>query len=295
MIAAVDIASALGDARREGRGWRCRCPIHGGCSLVVSDGRGRLLVKCWGGGCDARDILAALSHLRLVSRDQHGATASTDDRADCRRERDRRTKIARRIWHAAKDARGSPVVHYLASRGITIDPPPSLRWAPALRRLDGTDGPAMVARIDSIDGELIGIARTWLTRDGAGKWCRLGRAMLGRAAGGAVQLASGTEIMLIGEGIETTLAGIEVTGLPGWAALSTAGIVALALPRAVRNIVILADHDANGAGERAARIAQTHWRQEGRRVSVWMSPQPGADTNDCLLAALGTEGRNVAG
>jgi hypothetical protein len=39
------IATALGDARREGRAWPSRCPLHGGGSLVIRDGkRGRLLV-----------------------------------------------------------------------------------------------------------------------------------------------------------------------------------------------------------------------------------------------------------
>jgi hypothetical protein len=63
---------------------------------------------------------------------------------DNRRDRERRIEIARRVWNGAKDARGSPVVRYLAGRGITINPPPSLRWAPALRRPDGTQAPAMV-------------------------------------------------------------------------------------------------------------------------------------------------------
>src|SRR6516165_12481877 len=58
---AAAIAAALGGARREGRGWRCRCPIHDGVSLVITDGRdGRILIRCWGGGCDPCDILAEL-------------------------------------------------------------------------------------------------------------------------------------------------------------------------------------------------------------------------------------------
>jgi hypothetical protein len=68
-VTAADIAAALGMPQREGRGWRCRCrcPIHGGKSLVLRDGReGRLLVRCWGGGCDLRDILAELQG-QLVS------------------------------------------------------------------------------------------------------------------------------------------------------------------------------------------------------------------------------------
>ena len=29
-MSAADVARALGDARREGSKWRCRCPVHGG-------------------------------------------------------------------------------------------------------------------------------------------------------------------------------------------------------------------------------------------------------------------------
>ena len=54
----ADIARALGDARREGRTWRCRCPPHGGRILTLRDGDGgALLVWCFG-ACDSRDVLA---------------------------------------------------------------------------------------------------------------------------------------------------------------------------------------------------------------------------------------------
>jgi len=55
---AADVAVALGKPRREGRRWRCLCPLHGGHSLTVGDGRdGRIIFKCWG-GCDRRDLIA---------------------------------------------------------------------------------------------------------------------------------------------------------------------------------------------------------------------------------------------
>jgi putative DNA primase/helicase len=294
-MTAAEIARAFGAARRSGPWWRCRCPVHNSRSpsLSLRDGDRGLVVHCHA-GCDPRDVRAELRRRGLLPGAIDHRPMPIPTRNDARDDTARRIAAARRIWDTAHDARGSPVTTYLAGRGITVDPPPSLRWAPALRRPDGTNGPAMIARIDSIDGELIGIARTWLAHDAAGSWCRRDRAMLGRAAGGAVRLASAAETLLIGEGIETTSAGIQATGLPGWAALSTSGMVALILPPAVRNIVILADHDSKGAGERAARIAQTHWRREGRRVSVWISPRSGEDANDCLLAALGAERRDVA-
>jgi putative DNA primase/helicase len=52
-MTAAAIATALGGAHREGRDWRCPCPLHGGWSLTLPDGReGRLFVRCWGGGCE---------------------------------------------------------------------------------------------------------------------------------------------------------------------------------------------------------------------------------------------------
>jgi hypothetical protein len=46
LTTAAEIAAAL-EGRREGRQWRCRCPIHGGRSLLIRDGdASRILVFC---------------------------------------------------------------------------------------------------------------------------------------------------------------------------------------------------------------------------------------------------------
>jgi putative DNA primase/helicase len=121
-MSAADIARALGDARREGGRWRCRCPLHGGRSLMLSDGdRGLVLATCWG-GCDRRDVLAELRRLGLIE----GHDASHQLRlprplrpADAGRTTDR-TARALAIWREAQPAEGSPVQRYLASRGIVL-------------------------------------------------------------------------------------------------------------------------------------------------------------------------------
>jgi putative DNA primase/helicase len=74
-------------------------------------------------------------------------------------------------------------------------------------------------------------------------------------------------------------------------------MVALMLPPIVRTVIILADHDVSGAGERAARTAAARWLAEGRRVRIAMPPQPATDFNDVLLGrayARITEARDVA-
>jgi hypothetical protein len=101
-------------------------------------------------------------------------------------------------------------------------------------------------------------------------------------------------MLMVGEGIETCLAAMTATAQPAWAALSTSGLRRLMLLPIVRRVVVCADHDASGAGERAAREAAQRWRGEGRAVSVWMSPRVGEDANDLLLAALAAEARDAA-
>ena len=86
---------------------------------------------------------------------------------------------------------------------------------------------------------------------------------------------------------------MQAAALPGWAALSTSGIVGLALPPIVREVIILADHDANGAGERAARAAAARWLAEGRRVRIALPPEPDSDFNDVLLGHAPAEVRDA--
>jgi hypothetical protein len=284
-MTAAEIAASLGNARREGGNWRCRCPLHDGTSLALRDGHRGLLVKCWG-GCSSIEILAELRRLGLLSGRSDGMPpAPMPARYDNSVKGEWRIVLARRIWDGAREARGTPVVRYLAGRGITMPSPPSLRWAPTLRRPDGAYAPALVARVDNVDGELIGVHRTWLMRDEDGIWRRRDRAMLGCVAGGAVRLAPAAEtLLMIGEGIETCLAAMQATGQPTWAALSTSGMTALRLPAMVRHVIILADHDRNGAGERAGLAAAQRWHAEGRRVRIAMPRESGWDFADVLLA-----------
>ena len=278
---AFGIAKALGRACREGRGWRTNCPAHGGFSLNISDGRdGKLLVHCWG-GCDPLDVLENLRNLDLHNTWQPDRIEQLgNDNIGCR------TNWARRIWDRAKEARRSPVEAYLRGRGITIAPPPSLRWAPHCKHPSGVFLPAMIARVVNTDGELVGIHRTFLTQDGSGKAAVAPedqKMSLGSVRGGAVRLGrlDPDRALVIGEGIESTLSLMQLRGLPGWAALGTSGLRSLILPRAATRILIAVDHDSNGAGEAAAWDVGQRWLLEEREVRLAM-PTGLGDWNDVL-------------
>src|SRR5262249_18643685 len=169
----------------------------------------------------------------------------------------------------------------LASRGLHLPPPPTLRFQPGLKHPSGGIWPGMVALVTrGTDDMPLAIHRTFLARDCGGKApVNPQKMMLGPCRGGAVRLAAG-EVLMVGEGIETCLAAIQATGHPAWAALSTAGPRALDLPNDVRAVIVLADGDE--AGEAAARDCAWRWKREGRRVRI-ARPAQGLDFNDLLV------------
>jgi putative DNA primase/helicase len=279
---ARDVAHVLGDAIRDGKGWRCRCPLHTGRSLVIRDGAsGRLLVTCWG-GCDRRDVLAELRRLGCLGGHyaEHRLLAVSPQRQN---DDLQRTVWARRIWVSAQDASQSPVEAYLKSRGIDLPMPPSLRWAPRCwHGASRTHLPAMVARVDHPERGFVGVHRTYLTPDNR----RRDRASLGPIGGGAVRLGAVRvgEWLALAEGIETALSITTSCRIPAWAALSAGGVRKVVLPPEATMVLICADNDENRVGQDAAEDAADRFLAEGRRVRVAMPPDPDTDVNDLLMA-----------
>jgi putative DNA primase/helicase len=285
-LTAAEIAKAL-HGFRAGNWWRCRCPAHGSrqATLALRDGDRALIVVCHA-GCTRAEILNELKRLGLLSGEFRPGEVTSEDDAEQRRQK---TAWARAIWDRAKEGRGSPVERWLRTRGIDIPVPRTLRWLSSCPcpHPNRTSCPAMIARVDNVDGDFIAIHRTFLLPDGSAKApLEPARAMLGPVAGGAVRLAPADgSFLLVGEGIETCLAAMECCEVPTWAALTTSGLKTLVLPSAVRTVTILADKDPNGAGERAVRNAGQRWLREGRDVRIaW--PQAGyGDFNDMVMGA----------
>jgi putative DNA primase/helicase len=158
----------------------------------------------------------------------------------------------------------------------------------------------MVALVDHCQRGPVGVHRTYLQPDGSGKASiNPVKASLGPIAGGAVQLTSiqPGRWTLIAEGIETALSVAQSCGLAAWAALSVGGIRNLALPPEADMVLICADNDPNGAGQRAANAAAERFLAEGRHVRIALPPTSGLDFNDLLRGSASAridENRHVA-
>jgi putative DNA primase/helicase len=286
----ADIAHRLGDARREGLTWRCRCPLHGGRSLILRDGDGgRVLATCWG-GCDRLDVLAELRRRGLL--DGRADYAPGIFSAQRRDDDARRTARALNIWRNTEHGASTIAGPYLARRRILPDQwPPNLRFQPRCPRPRDDAGnivaplPAMVALVEHVERGPVAVHCTYLQPDGSGKAnIEKPKAIFGPVGGGAVRLGVPRtgEWLAVGEGIETALSVAVACSMPAWAALSAGGIKNLILPPEATHVLVCADHDASGVGQRAAREAAHRWLHQGRHVKIALPLEPDTDFNNVL-------------
>lgn len=161
------------------------------------------------------------------------------------RARARALRDAREIWQQAGPAQGSPVHDYLAARGIARAAyprlPRCLRFHPSLglmvqvegQWVEAHRGPAMLAAIQGPDGTFQGLHRTWFDIDRpkgkphvlhpvSGAPMKVKKS-LGSVKGGAIRLTAAAPVLIMGEGIETTLTALLADTPPGaacWAGIS---------------------------------------------------------------------------
>jgi hypothetical protein len=281
---AADLARALG-GQRYARGWMACCPAHDDRtpSLSIADGvEGRILLTCFAGCTWAAisDVLQARS--LWPSRNAHrtkSATAS-ERRSPLRSEADP-IAFARRMWREATAVSGTFVETYLQSRSLITPVPPTLRYASLRHQESRQSLPCMVAAVQTADGRLSGLHRTFLRHDGRGKAdVQPAKKMLGSCRGGAVRLAAAGRRLALCEGIETGLSIRQVCpDLPVWCALSAGNLDRLTLPPEVEEVVLIADGDPVGLA--AARRAAQRYGASGRRIRLVELPS-GMDANDML-------------
>ncbi len=171
-----------------------------------------------------------------------------------------KAKKAGGTWAKAGPDDGT-IKEYFAGRGIHLDAVPDcLRVAPS----DNSKlGVKMIVAWVSSPGEkqTIAVHRTYLDAEGK----RTEKRMFGPCRGRGVWLAPPAPEIIVGEGIETTLAAMVAMGIPGVAALSTSGMRTIEIPDTVKKVHILVDEDENRAGQKAAITFAERLEREGAK------------------------------
>ena len=206
------------------------------------------------------------------------------------------TESARRLLAMTQPVGRTLVEEYLRNRGITaLSETCALRYHPrCYYRADEyaptETWPAMIAAVTDLSGKLTGVHRTWLDPGGFSE-ANLGRAPLstprramGDLLGHAVRFGTGSDVMVAGEGIETTLSvKFALPHAASMAALSAGHLSAVVFPPTLRRLYIARDNDPAGDAAMATLLERT--RAVGIEAIV-LTPHLGDFNEDLRLLGL---------
>ncbi len=288
------------------------CPFHAekSPSFEVNDGKGTW--HCWGGcgGGDAMSFLMRADGLSFME----AYRALTGDAFPVISEAERakrkaedaaiiaqRIAIGRDIWARSVDPIGTPAEVYARSRGIVAPLPDTVRFVMTPRWRDaetgevGRDYPAMACALHDAAGEVVGVQCVFLADGGHRKYDRPRQdgtkakaklsygAIIGSAflASGTAAASGGVAEVVVCEGPEDGLTLAQgLSGAPVYVACGTDLMPRLALPDAVKSVVLAGDN--NDAGRAAVLAATTAFESRGLTVRA-MYPAPSfKDWNDEL-------------
>ncbi|WP_295622799.1 toprim domain-containing protein [uncultured Lamprocystis sp.] len=282
------------------------CPVHGGrdgfrvfrdvghtgggiCNTCGSFRDGFALLM-WANDWGFRAALDAVtSDLRL---DGGGPWTAPPPRpktapapASCR-DTDVAEAALRRVWSQTldpTDPQAQPLRRYLRGRGIDAEPDAQvIRFHPGLGYYD-QDGhrigayPALVARVADAQGRPVSLHRIYLDREGRKAPVASPKKMMTPLApvlGGAIRLYPAGATLGITEGIETALVIRQRTGMPVWSGVSTTLLERFVPPPGVSLVVVWADLDVSGAGEKAAMQLRERLLARGIQVAVHVPRGP---------------------
>lgn len=231
---------------------------------------------------DHRDVLDEARRFLNLTR-----FGRTDDFND---ERLRSPEAARRLFAASKPIAGTLAEVYLRCRGVNnVSGLDALRFHPRCFYRCDRDSPrehwpALIAAVTDCAGDLTGVQRTFLARDGSGKApLPAPRKAIGALAGNAVRFGEAGEVMIVGEGIETVLSLRSLTpSTPMAAALSAQHLGAFRVPPKLKRLYVAADRD--DAGLHAAELLRRRAIDEGVDAMILLPARN--DFNDDLMQSV---------
>ena len=247
---------------------------HGPCPLCEGkdrfrfmklDGPGRWICNQCGSN-DAMNLVMEVNNMTfheaakmirpMVGQADYCSAPKKEDDADIKR----RTEALLNTWRAAKDR--DTMEDYLKERGLpkAAFNQASLRCGKVNYYDNGTkqgEYPCMLARVTNSKNLTVALHKTYFLPEG-GKSKKLSKTV-GPMTGGAIRLFKlEGETLIIAEGIETALAARYLYQkrtdkiVPAWATVSANGMRNMAIPKAIKKVLIFADNDASFTGQSAA-------------------------------------------
>ncbi|HEY9787974.1 MAG TPA: primase-helicase zinc-binding domain-containing protein [Candidatus Obscuribacterales bacterium] len=253
-------------------------------------------------GCSAKESLNLVADILDGARPYCAQVPTKGFGSQPKKRKPRLNELVMSIWSESNPIRecDPPWLYLCRERGFKLDEVPEvLRYHPALGFYDDdkrlvAECPALVARIDSPSGEMVGLHRIYLTADGKKAFGEGDKKFLtngqpGALKGAAVRLFSVVQTFGIAEGIETALACWLLFGVPTWAGLTAWGLENIALPKEATEVIAFVDNDTSGKGKKHADMLGRRAIHEGLTFKQLLPPNAGQDWADVYIEMMSSE------
>jgi hypothetical protein len=197
------------------------------------------------------------------------------------------------MWHAAVPIAGTLAEHYLTStRRLELPDdvsPRVLRFHAQCPFGEGVRVPCLIALYrDIVSNAPRAIERTALNPEGTAIRIdgKTARRMRGSRNGAAIKITDDADVAMgltVGEGLETTLAGMMFDHAPAWSLGPAAAIGTFPVLAGVEALTILGETDDGGANERASAECMSRWEAASQDVYRVMPPAGCGDFNDAVM------------
>ncbi len=200
------------------------------------------------------------------------------------------TKRALQIWNGAVPIRGTLAEQYLHGRGLHDLPGDDvLRFHAACHFGKNRTACLLALYRDIATNEPKAIARTAISATGT----KIGRMTLGPVIGAAVKVDDNVDVeqgLVVGEGLETVLAGRQLGFRPAWALGSAGAIRTFPVLAGIEALTVLVDNDpadqrGRRAGDEAATECWRRWSGAGREVRAFTTDKMGTDIANVIEGA----------
>lgn len=281
------VAGAQVRLRQVGREWVGCCPFHADRSpsfTIFSSGQRFYCFGCGAGG-DVLDYVRRIHSVGVIEAAEMldgGTVASVEIELPSPLLKDvSQIEKARALWHRATPVQGTLADTYLRSRGLRLPIPNSIRFTSLRYGKAGPEHPVLLAAITSVNGQVVGIQRTYLNATGTGKASvPKPKLSLGMVSGGAIRLAPSARALIVCEGLEDGLTLQQELCQPVWVAAGASMLPAMLFPEDVRFVAI--GGDADDAGRTSSRKAGEAFTARGLEATTFFPSKPYKDFNDQL-------------
>ena len=281
------VVGTVVDLKRAGSEWKACCPFHNEKSPSFTIFKGGQRYYCFGCGAggDVLDFVQRLHgvDLRGAGEMLSGGNLPTTHYAPLPPPDDASNRVeeAKAIWDAAQPAPGTLAERYLHHRAIRIAMPESIRFTALRYGKSGPQHPVLLAAVSSVDGQFIGMQRTYLNESGTGKAAvPKPKLSLGRVSGGAVRLSPPAASLVVCEGLEDGLSLQQELGKAVWVAAGASMLPAMLFPEMVRSVAVGGDND--DAGRAAANKSASAFAKRGLSTRMFF-PIDAKDWNEALM------------